>query len=318
MMPPQVFKMVNYDFSNCRLCPRNCEVDRSQGEGFCKSGSEIKAARAALHFYEEPFLSGVSGSGVIFFSGCSLQCIYCQNKQISREGTGKMISVERLTEIFFELKEKGALNINLVTGTHFTPTIAKAIEKAKTAGLDLPVIWNSSGYEYAETLKMLEGLVDIYLPDFKTLDCRIGQRYFKAADYPERAKDALVQMVKAAGEMTFDSSEKALKEFEEGLMNKGVCVRHLVTPGNAEDSKSVIRYLHETYGDDIWISIMSQYTPMETYDLSELNQTVSEDEYEEIVDFAIDLGVTNCMIQEGSSVGESFTPEFNGEGVEKV
>lgn len=310
--------MANYDFTNCRLCPRNCEVDRTQGEGFCKSGPEIKAARAALHFYEEPFLSGGSGSGAVFFSGCSLQCIYCQNKQISREGTGIIISEERLSEIFFELKEKGALNINLVTGTHFTPIIAKAIERAKTEGLDLPVIWNSSGYEYAETLKTLEGLVDIYLPDFKTLDSRIAQRYFQAADYPERAKEALAQMVKAAGEMTFDTSETALKEFEEeGLMKKGVCVRHLVTPGNVEDSKDVIQYLYETYGDDIWISVMSQYTPMEPYDFPELNQTVSEEEYEEIVDFAIDLGVTNCMIQEGSAVGESFIPEFNGEGIEK-
>ncbi|MCQ2512884.1 MAG: radical SAM protein [Lachnospiraceae bacterium] len=305
-------------FTNCRLCPRNCNVDRTQGEGFCKSGSEIKAARAALHFYEEPFLSGVSGSGAIFFSGCSLQCIYCQNKQISREGTGIIISVERLSEIFFELKDKGARNINLVTGTHFTPVIAKAIEKAKTNGLDLPIIWNSSGYEYAETLKMLEGLVDIYLPDFKTLDSKIAQRYFKAVDYPERAKEALAQMVKAAGTMSFDTSEQARKEFEEeGLMQKGVCVRHLVTPGNGEDSKAVIQYLYETYGDDIWISVMSQYTPMEPYDLPELNEMVSEEEYEEIVDFAIDLGVTNCMIQEGRAVGTSFIPEFNGEGIEK-
>lgn len=309
--------MTNYDFTNCRLCPRNCNADRTKGEGFCKSESEIKAARAALHFYEEPFLSGISGSGAVFFSGCSLQCIYCQNKQISREGTGTSISVERLTEIFFELKEKGALNINLVTGTHFTPLIAKAIEHAKAEGLNLPVIWNSSGYEYADTLKMLEGLIDIYLPDFKTLDKEIALRYFNAADYPERAKEALNQMVKAAGETVFNCSEEALSEFEEGLMKKGVCVRHLVTPGNISDSKTVIKYLYETYGDSIWISVMSQYTPMEKYDFPELNGTVSAEEYEEIVDFAIDLGVTNCMIQEGDAVGESFIPEFNGEGILK-
>lgn len=309
--------------TNCRLCPRDCGIDRNVQQGYCGTGSKLKVARAALHFYEEPFLSGQSGSGAIFFSGCSLHCIYCQNREISgggeggsgRELFGIEITPERLSEIFFELKEKGALNINLVTGTHFTPQIAEAIHRAKGNGFDLPFIWNSSGYEYPETLQMLEGLVDIYLPDLKTLDETIASKYMHASDYPQIVKEALAQMVKSAGELQMDRSNAALAQSEEGLMKKGVCVRHLMTPGNLSDTLHVIDYLADTYGDEIWFSLMSQYTPMGELPFAELNQKVDPKEYERAIDHVIEKGMENCMIQEGDAAMESFIPAFDGEGV---
>ena len=276
----------------------------------------MQAARAALHYYEEPFLSGQHGSGAVFFSGCSLQCVYCQNQEISRENFfGIALSPERLSEIFFELKEKGALNINLVTGTHFTPDIADAIRMAKDNDFDLPVIWNSSGYEWPDTLKLLDGLVDIYLPDLKTLDSNLASRYMNASDYPERAKQALKEMFRQVGPIGMDVSKEACAESEDGLLKKGMCVRHLMTPGNLADSKAVLTYLHNTFGDQIWISLMSQYTPMTIFPQEELNRKVSEDEYEEAVDFAIETGLVNCMIQEGDVAEESFIPAFDGEGL---
>lgn len=309
--------------TDCRLCPRSCGADRRAGAGFCGAGNRLKAARAALHFYEEPFLSGQSGSGAVFFSGCSLRCIYCQNRAISGGGVeegrcepfGIEITEERLAEIFFELKEKGALNINLVTGTHFTPQIAKAVRRAKEEGLDLPFVWNSSGYECAETLKLLEGLIDIWLPDFKTLDETLALDYLHAPDYPQTAKAALAQMVQMAGPLQMDRSEKALAESEDGLLKKGVCVRHLMTPGNLADTIRVIDYLADTYGDTIWLSLMSQYTPMGSFPFEELNRKVDREEYERAVDHVIERGLENCMIQEGDAAQESFIPAFDGEGV---
>ena len=309
--------------TDCRLCPRHCGVDRSQKTGFCKMGENLKAARAALHFYEEPFLSGESGSGAVFFSGCSLHCIYCQNRGISGGGTeegceelfGIEITKERLADIFFELKAKGALNINLVTGTHFTPQIAEAIRIAKERSFDLPFVWNSSGYELPETLQLLEGLIDIYLPDLKTLDEGLASKYLHAPDYPKVVKKALEQMVKSAGPMQMDRSEAALAESEDGLMKKGVCVRHLMTPGSLRDTIRVIDYLADTYGDRIWFSLMSQYTPMGTLPFEELNRKVSRKEYEQAVDHVIARGIENCMIQEGDVAVQSFIPAFDGEGV---
>ena len=309
--------------TNCRLCPRDCGADRSFGQGFCGAGEKLKVARAALHFYEEPFLSGQSGSGAVFFSGCSLRCIYCQNREISGGGPengrcepfGIEITSERLSEIFFELKAKGALNINLVTGTHFTPLIAKAIRMAKEKGFDLPFLWNSSGYELPKTLAMLEGLVDIWLPDLKTLNERIALAYYHAPDYPQTAKRALEQMMQMTGPMQMDCSEAALSESEDGLMKKGVCVRHLMTPGNLDDTIRVIDYLADTYGDTIWLSLMSQYTPMGRSPFAELNRKVDREEYEKAVDHVIERGMENCMIQEGDAAEESFIPSFDGEGV---
>ena len=334
-------------YKNCALCPRNCGIDRNVRQGPCGCGSALKAARAGLHYYEEPFLSGTNGSGTVFFSGCSLGCIYCQNSPISRDGFGLEINEERLAQIFLEQQQRGAHNINLVTGTHFTPSIAKALRDAKARGLTLPVVWNSSGYEKPETLQMLEGLVDIFLPDFKTMSSGLGQRYMKAPDYPEWAKKALESMVRMTGEAKFAPLEQnaadpsdAAYDGEGVLMTRGVVVRHLVIPGQLEDSKAVLRYLYETYGDRIWISLMSQYTPIGVFaeeeplasavtqrqdtkmdgkemrrNYPELCRPVSYKEYDEAVDYAISLGIENCMIQEDETASDSFIPAFDGEGI---
>ena len=238
----------------CTLCPRMCAVDRKSGErGICGQTTEIKVARAALHFWEEPCISGEKGSGAVFFSGCALHCVFCQNENIANGTAGKVISTERLGKIFLELQEKGANNINLVTAGHFLPQVAVALEMAKEQGLHIPVVYNSSGYEKAKTLKMLDGLVDIYLPDFKYMDAVLAKKYSHAQDYPEIAKEALSEMVRQVGEAEFDSR---------GMMKKGVIVRQLLLPGHVKDAKNVLKYLYETYGDRIYISMMNQYTPM--------------------------------------------------------
>lgn len=319
--------------TNCILCPRMCHVDRNSGAGFCGCLASIRAARAGLHFYEEPFLSGLCGSGAVFFSGCNLRCVYCQNSQISGgdyrsagAAFGMETTTDRLSEIFLELQAQGAHNINLVTGTPYIPFIAEALSNVGADNsLKIPVIWNSGGYERVESLKMLEGLVDIWLPDFKTLSPELGQRYMNAPDYPEAAKKALEWMVNVSGPAKFEAYARecrpeaayTLEDIEEsGIMVHGVCVRHLVIPGQTEDSKRVLEYLHGTFGGDIWVSLMSQYTPMRTdFPQEELNRTVTAEEYEEVVNFAIDLGIENCMIQAEGVANESFIPAFDGTGV---
>lgn len=292
----------------CRLCPRNCGADRMAGQkGFCGTDTEIMVARAALHMWEEPCISGKEGSGAVFFSGCSLGCNFCQNRRISRGQRGKKITLEHLVELFFQLQEQGANNINLVTAGHFLPQVAVALEMAKEQGLHIPVVYNSSGYEKAKTLKMLDGLVDIYLPDFKYMDAVLAKKYSHAQDYPEIAKEALSEMVRQVGEAEFDSR---------GMMKKGVIVRQLLLPGHVKDAKNVLKYLYETYGDRIYISMMNQYTPMqETFEDSLLNRRVTKREYQRWLDYAADLGVTNGFYQEGGTAKESFIPAFNYEGV---
>ena len=309
-------------FANCTLCPRKCGIDRHIRRGFCGAGAALKAARAGLHYYEEPFISGDRGSAAIFFSGCNLRCIYCQNHEISgNDAFGIEITPERLSEIFIEQQAGGAHNINLVTGTPYIPLIAKALGEVKESQLKIPVIWNGSGYEDVEALKMLEGLVDIWLPDFKTLSPELGVRYMNAADYPANAVKALDWMVNAAKEAEFAPKEgEAAPEdgdlSECGLMKKGVCVRHLVIPGQINDSKNVLKYLYETYGNKIWISLMSQYTPMRNdFSFPELNRKLSWDEYDEVLDYAIDLGIEQCMIQEDDVADSSFIPAFDGTGI---
>ena len=296
---------------NCILCPRNCNVDRENGEkGICGQTSDVKVARAALHFWEEPCISGTSGSGAVFFSGCALHCVYCQNQSIANGTAGKNITVERLTEIFLELQDQGANNINLVTPGHFVPQIITALEKAKQQGLILPIVYNTSSYENVETLRMLEGIVDIYLPDFKYMDTALAKKYSHAPDYPMVAKQAIAEMVRQTGTAVFSGED------EDALIKRGTIVRHLQLPGCIEDSKRVIKYLYETYGDTVYISIMSQFTPLaHVADYPELNRKVTEKEYEELVDFAIALGVENGFIQEGETAEESFIPAFDGEGV---
>lgn len=292
----------------CRLCPRNCGVDRLAGDtGYCGAGSGLRVGRAALHAWEEPCLSGERGSGTVFFSYCNLQCVYCQNNSISREQAGKEISVSRLAEIFLELQQQGAHNINLVTPTHYIPQIAEALDLAKRDGLVLPVVYNTSGYERAKSLRLLEGYVDIYLPDLKYLSQEPALRYSNAPDYPEAAKVALAEMVRQAGEPVFDS---------DGVMQKGVIVRHLVLPGQYDEAKRILRYLHQEYGERIYISLMNQYTPFaDSLTYPEINGRVPAEEYERLIDYAVALGIENGFVQEEGTADESFVPSFGGEGV---
>ncbi|MBP3422081.1 MAG: radical SAM protein [Lachnospiraceae bacterium] len=301
-------------YSNCRLCPRQCGVDRTVGEtGFCGMGIYPVVARAALHFWEEPCISGEAGSGAVFFAGCNLRCVFCQNQEISRGQAGKEISVERLAEICLELQEKGANNINLVTATMFIPSVAEALRQAKEKGLQIPVVYNCGGYESVEALRLLDGLVDIYLPDFKYWESEIARDYSAAEDYCMHAKEALAEMVRQAGAPQFN---------EKGILLKGVVVRHLLLPGQRKDAEKIIDYLYQTYGNDIYISIMNQYTPMADMDVTDkvlykdLGRKVTRFEYDKTIEFALDLGVKNGFMQEGGTVGESFIPAFDLEGVE--
>ena len=294
--------------NNCRLCPRACGVNRNNNEkGFCGETAALRLSRAALHFWEEPCISGNQGSGTVFFTGCSLKCVYCQNKEISYGNCGKEISIERLSKIFLELKTKGAANINLVTPTHFVPQIIEAVSSAKLQGLKLPVIYNTSGFETEETLYSLRNTVDVYLTDFKYFLPELAQKYSDAYTYPSVAKNALREMVRQQPMLEFD---------ENNMIKRGVIVRHLMLPSMLEDSKNVISYLYETYGEKIYLSIMKQYTPYKIPDkFPELIAKVSDEEYEELLMFALDLGVENAFIQEGEVAEESFIPAFDYEGV---
>ena len=292
----------------CHLCPRNCGVDRLAGQkGFCGVDAGIMVARAALHMWEEPCISGKEGSGAVFFSGCSLGCAFCQNRTISKGQSGKVITVEHLAELFLDLQAQKANNINLVTAGHFLPQVRDALILAKEQGLTIPVVYNSSGYEKVEMLRYLEGLVDIYLPDLKYLEADLAGKYSHAKDYPEVAMKALEEMVRQVRTPEFD---------ERGMMKKGVIVRHLLLPGHVRNSKKVLEYLYGTYGDQIYISLMNQYTPMPAMkDDPQLSRKVTDREYDRLLDHAISFGVTNCFIQEGETAKESFIPEFNGEGI---
>lgn len=295
---------------SCELCPRNCRVNRIEKQtGVCGETDEIRVSRAALHFWEEPCISGEKGSGTVFFTGCNLRCVFCQNHQISTGNVGKKISVERLAEIFLELQAQGANNINLVTPTHFVKQIIKALDIAKEKGLVIPIVYNSGGYESVETLKMLDGYVDIYLPDFKYLDKEHAREYSKAEDYPEVAKEMLEEMVRQTGEVHFD---------ENGMMTRGVIVRHLLLPGCLLDAKRIVDYLHTTYGNRIYMSLMNQYTPLDTLDKErypKLAHKVKDIAYEKLIDYALAIGVEQAFIQEGDTAKESFIPPFTLEGV---
>ena len=292
----------------CNLCPRECNVDRGLGKtGFCKVPNQIKVARAGLHFWEEGCISGSEGSGTVFFSGCNLRCVYCQNRKIAEDVYGKEITVDRLTAIFLELEKRGANNINLVTPSHYVLQIIEALKLAKQQGLTVPVVYNSSAYEKVETLKLLDGYVDVYLPDFKYMDDEIGKKYSNAPDYSQVAKAAIAEMVRQVGTPCFDDRE---------IMKKGVIVRHLVLPGFIDDSKKIIKYLYDTYGNDIYISILSQFTPLSYLkEYPEIDRKITEAEYDEVVDYAIEIGVENGFIQEGDVALESFIPDFDGQGV---
>jgi len=299
------------ELRKCRVCPHNCMINRIEEKlGKCSASDKVKIALASLHFFEEPCISGTKGSGTVFFSGCSLHCVFCQNKEIAQGRIGKEITKERLAEIFLELQEKDANNINLVTPGQFVPHIVWAIEHAKNNGFKLPIIYNTSSYEKVDTIKQLEGIVDVYLPDFKYWNSELAAKYSNAPDYPEVAKVAIEEMVRQQPVPVF--YEKDGQE----LIKKGVIVRQLLLPGQAEDAKQIVNYLYETYGNNIYLSLMSQYTPLphvEKY--PELNQKVGRREYDAYVDYAIEIGVENGFVQEEDVAEESFIPDFNCEGV---
>lgn len=293
--------------SPCNLCPRECLAKRAEGQkGYCLSDDRIIVARADLHMWEEPCISGESGSGTVFFSGCNLRCVYCQNYEIAAAVKGKEVTVYELSEIFLSLQKRGAANINLVTPDHYVLQIAQAVSTAKEKGLNIPIVYNGSGYEKPEVIKLLANVVDIYLTDFKYMEQSLAERLSKAKDYPHVVKKALDAMVRTVGKPVFD---------ETGMMRSGVIVRHLLLPGHKKNAKEIIRYVYETYGDDIYISLMNQYTPFERLrsmeGLEELCRKVTKREYETVVSYLLSLGVQNAFIQEGDTAKESFIPDFN-------
>lgn len=305
----QHLRNIEFHMQDCTICPRNCHANRSGGQtGYCGQGAEIFAARAALHFWEEPCISGTRGSGTVFFSGCNLRCVFCQNHDIALGQKGKTISLTQLTHTFLQLQELGAHNINLVTPSHFIPQICFALEKAKTMGLHLPIVYNTGSYEEVSSLRMLEGLIDIYLPDLKYYSPDLSLRYSRAEDYFEKAASAISEMYRQVGSPQFDP--------DTGLMTRGMIVRHLLLPGQTKDSKKILRYLHETYKNDIFVSIMNQYTPLSpVHSIPELNRKVTDEEYRRVVAFAKAIGITSGFIQEGDAADESFIPPFDFEGL---
>lgn len=291
---------------NCTVCPRKCGANRDAGElGYCKKDSRIFIARAALHFWEEPCISGDEGSGTVFFSGCNLKCIYCQNSKIALGNVGKEVSDAQLDAVFEKLFEEGANNINLVTPTHYIPQIATAIERAKKRDFPLPFVYNSGGYELKESLKRLDGLIDIYMPDFKYWTKESAKLYSNAPDYPQIAKEAIDEMYTQCPVSLYD---------ERGIMQKGLIVRHMLIPKHVYEAKRIVSYLFENYKNNIVYSLMSQYTPMGKFENHpELERRVTKKEYDSFVDYCIELGVENAFVQSGESAKESFIPDFDSD-----
>jgi putative pyruvate formate lyase activating enzyme len=296
------------EYESCTLCPRQCGVNRVNNKtGYCRVTADLIVSRAALHMWEEPCISGTNGSGTVFFSGCSMQCVYCQNQVIANANAGVAISIQRLSEIFIELQDKGAHNINLVTPSHYVPHLVEAIPMARKKGLIIPIVYNCCSYEKVETLRKLEGFIDIYLPDLKYYSGEISIRYSNCSDYFNISIKAIEEMVRQVGEPVFDKDD---------IMKNGVIIRHLALPGYIKDSKEIIKYIYETYHDNVYISIMNQFTPMDNLiHYPEINKTLDEKQYDELVDYAINLGVENGFIQEGETAKESFIPDFNNFGV---
>ena len=291
------------DLSHCTLCPRLCGADRINGElGYCRASAKIKIARSALHFWEEPCISGEHGSGTVFFSHCTLKCVFCQNYNISTENKGKIISVSELADCFLDLQTQGANNINLVTPTHYIPLIIQALDLAKANGLTLPILYNTSGYENAETIKALDGYIDIYMPDMKYFDNKYAVKYSNAPDYFNIAKSAIREMYNQVGKPVFD---------ENGIMQKGMIIRHLMLPGLLFDTKKIIDYIYREYENNVYVSLMSQYTPLEHVKrFLELNKKLNPKHYNAMIDYCANLGMENVYIQDGEAASESFIPPF--------
>lgn len=292
------------EFLNCNLCPRTCNINRYETLGFCMAPPKIKIAKADLFFYEEPCISGSNGSGAIFFSHCNLKCIFCQNYEISTNNIGKEITIDKFSDIMINLQNKGALNINLVTPTMYIPLIKKGIIKAKEKGLNIPIIYNTSGYENVEALKILDGLIDVYLPDFKYYNDNLAYKYSNIKNYKETVKNAIDEMYRQTGKITFDKN---------GIIKKGVIVRHLMLPNMEDDSKKIIEYLYKKYKDNIFLSIMNQYTVIRPLKYKELNKIIDEKVYDDVINYAYDLGIRNAYIQEGRTQKKSFIPDFKNQ-----
>ena len=295
-------------YENCTLCPRNCRVDRTSVKTvYCVMTSDITAALASVHMWEEPPISGTNGSGTIFFSGCNLRCVFCQNHDISSENFGKTLSVERLSEIMLERQAAGVHNINLVTGVHFTPSIVEAVQRARENGLKIPIVYNSGGYESVETLKMLEGIVDIYLPDIKYYSKELSSKYSKAPDYFLRASEAVKEMYRQTGENTFD---------ENGMLKKGVIIRHLVLPSCKSDSFKILDWIRSEIGEEAYVSILNQYVPVyKASEFKEINRRLMSLEYTRVIDHFFEIGLKNGYMQEKSSASSKYTPLFDLSGV---
>lgn len=300
--------MINHDYKSCFLCPRKCGINRTSDElGFCGASNTISAARAALHHWEEPPISGKNGSGAVFFSHCSLQCVFCQNRAISKSNRafGITITTEALSSVFLSLQTQGAHNINLVSATHYVPTIIDAIKLARKNGFSLPIVYNSSGYELVSTLQLLRGYVDIYLPDYKYYSSYYSKKYSSAADYRDYVIPALEEMVLQAGNAKYDAN---------GIMQKGVIIRHLMLPGLSGDTAQILRDIASRFSDTALVSLMRQYTPFQMEKYPEINRTITDDEYSESCELFLSLGLTG-FFQDSETATESFIPHFDGTGL---
>ena len=290
-------------FNKCNLCPRECSVNRNNKElGYCRASNKLKIGGYHLHMWEEPIISGKKGSGTIFYSYCNLRCIYCQNYDISIYDNGEEITIDRFANICLELQDKGAENINLVTPSHYIPLIREGLMIAKDKGLNIPIVYNTSGYEKVDSLRLLDGLIDIYLPDFKYYDDNLG-KYSNVNNYFEIADKAIQEMYRQVGSPII----------KKGIMRRGIIVRHLVLPHHSDDSKKVVKYLYDKYGDNIYLSIMNQYTPVRRCKYLKLNDRVSKREYNNLIDYAYDLGIRKCFVQDSESQSDSFIPVFKGD-----
>ena len=300
------------DYSSCHLCPRSCGIDRRVSSGFCGCGDTIKAARAALHYWEEPCISGTRGSGTIFFSGCTLKCCFCQNYPISQQGLGKELTIPQLGDVFLSLQDQGAHNINLVTATQYLPSVITALDLVKHK-LVIPVVYNCGGYERVEIVRELADYVDIWLPDLKYESSELSARYSQAPFYFQAAAKAIAQMIRQTG----NPHLKKIPGEAAPVMDRGVIIRHLVLPGSKDDSIRLMHWIAEQLPkDSFYISLMSQYTPYEQNpQFPELNRRITSYEYQKVVDTALDLGLTQGFMQKKSSAREEYTPAFDLEGL---
>lgn len=292
----------------CRLCPRRCGIDRFNQVGFCRASDKVKLALVGLHQWEEPCLVGTKGAGTVFFSNCNMRCCFCQNHQISQGDFGVEVTVDRLAEIFLEQQRRGAANIDLVTPTHYVPQIITALDIAKSKGLNIPIVYNSNGYENEETIELLKDHIDIFLPDLKYFNDDMAVRYSSAPNYFEVASKAIAKMFELVGNTEFDDN---------GLMRRGVIIRHLVLPNYRHESMRIVEWIYKTFGDAIYISLMNQYTPMfNAVKFKELNRRLTTFEYDSVINYALELGIKNCYIQVGKTASKEFIPNFNLDGID--